>query len=172
MNRPIDGRLGVPGHRWPIAVLCLLTVGCGGDDAWHAETQPVQGEISVNGMPPLGAFVTLHPTGEAFDIRESKPWGVVGADGTYVLRTYEKGDGAPVGEYVATVEWREDPSVPGSPDLLAGAYTDPAKSDWKVTIEEGQTALPRIEITGAKVAGPQKRRSGRPSPFDVPADAG
>ena len=139
-------------------LLSLAALGCSNDEQWHAATQPVQGEISINGEIPSGAIVTLYPASEAVDIRESKPWGVVGDDGTYKLRTYNKGDGAPLGEYDVTFVWRENPSVPGSPDLLAGAYDEPAESQWKFTVESGQTQLPPIELTGAKVSKVQRRQ--------------
>ncbi|WP_164102087.1 hypothetical protein [Candidatus Laterigemmans baculatus] len=151
-----------------LSLACLLLAGCGGDDAWHAETQPVQGKITINGQPPAGAVVTLYPTGAEFDVRESKPWGVVGPDGIYQLRTYEKGDGAPRGEYDVTIVWRENPSIPGSPDMLSGAYDEPTESQWSVTIEEDQTELPPIEVTGAKVAENPRRQMQRPSPFEEP----
>ena len=154
---------------WLVALLSMLAAGCGSDDAWHAETVPVQGKIRINGQVPEGAFVTLHPTGEAVDVRESKPWGVVGDDGIYELRTYDKGDGAPLGEYRATVVWRENPSIPGSPDMLAGAYDDPQESQWTFTIEQGQTELPPLEITGAKVSESQPSRRRKPAPFEEAA---
>ena len=155
--------------RWLFGVLCLTAIGCGGAD-WHAETQPVKGTITINGENPEGAIVTLHPTADAVDVRKSKPWGLVGADGSYTIRTYDKGDGAPIGEYRATVAWLDDPTVPNSVDLLAGAYADPDQSQWTFTIEEGQAELPPIEIVGAKVIKSPKRVRRKPSPFDASAD--
>lgn len=150
-------------------LLGLVAIGCGGGD-WRAETQPASGSITINGKKPEGAIVRFHPTKEAIDVRESKPWGLVGSDGTYRLRTYEKGDGAPVGTYHVTVEWLDNPHVPGAVDLLGGAYADPDRSKTKITIKEGQTELPPIEITGARVMMNPARKRRQATPFDVSAN--
>lgn len=131
-----------------IAALC---VGCGDD--WRSETQPVTGKLTVNGEPPEGAVVTFHPTGEKVDKRNSTPWGVIDAQGVFHLQTYATGDGAPVGEYVVTVKWPWDVNDMGlaMTDRLGKAYARPEKSQWRITIEEGENILDPIEIAGAKV---------------------
>ncbi|TWT73228.1 hypothetical protein [Allorhodopirellula solitaria] len=150
-----------------VAGLCVLSAGCGGGERWHTETSPVQGTVRINGQIPKGAQVTLHPTGGAVDVRESKPWGIVDENGVYVLRTYEKGDGSPTGEFQATVIWRVDPSVLGSPDQLGGAFENPADSEWMFTIDEDVTELPPIEIEDAKITKAKARSRNRaPTPFD------
>lgn len=154
-----------------VALLCLSAAGCGNSEHWHTETNPIQGSIRINGQIPQGALVTLYPTGDAVDVRESKPWGIVDETGVYQLRTYAKGDGAPEGEFRATVVWREDPSVQGSPDQLGGAFEDPTQSQWTFTIDPEQQELPPIEITDAKLSKPKSnRRTSVPSPFEDPAE--
>ena len=154
--------------RWLFALVCLTAIGCGGAD-WQAETQPVKGTITINGEHPEGAIVTLHPTADAVDVRKSKPWGLVEPDGSYTLRTYDKGDGAPLGDYRVTVAWLDNPNVPNSIDLLGGAYADPDQSQWTFTIEKGRTELPPIEIAGARVIESPQRMRRKPSPFEVSA---
>jgi hypothetical protein len=129
---------------------CTLFPGCGGED-WHAETYPAHGRVTINGEPAAGAVVELHATGEKPDVRNSRPWAVVEDDGAYTLSTYEKGDGAPPGDYALTVRWPPDVSQPSLADRLGGAYATPAQSQWSVTISEGDNQLPPVEITGAKV---------------------
>jgi len=126
-------------------------MGCGED--WQAETHPVTGKVTVNGKAPEGAVVTLYPVGEKVDKRNSKPWGIVDGDGVFDLQTYEKADGAPVGEYVVTIKWPWDVNdmSQAMTDRLGKAYSNPDKSKWPVTIEEGENILDPIEITGAKV---------------------
>ncbi|TWU16943.1 hypothetical protein [Allorhodopirellula heiligendammensis] len=154
-----------------LACLCVFSVGCGNHEHWHVDTSPVHGTVRINGEIPKGAQVTFYPTGGAVDVRESKPWGMVDETGTYELRTYEKGDGSPAGEYRATIIWRENPSVLGSPDQLGGAFEAPSDSEWIFTIDEDVTELPPIEITDAKIIKPTTRsRSRNPSPFDEPED--
>lgn len=149
------------------ACLCFISLGCNNQDAWHATTSPVKGSVRINGQVPKGAQVTFYPTSGSVDVRESKPWAIVDENGDYRLRTYEKGDGSPAGEYRATVIWRVDPSVQGSPDQLGGVFEKPEDSQWVFTIDENVTELPVIEITDAKLVQPKpKARNAAPSPFD------
>ncbi|WP_166831217.1 hypothetical protein [Thalassoroseus pseudoceratinae] len=127
----------------------VMCAGCGED--WQADTYPAEGTITINGEPPVGALVQLHPTGEATDKRESLPWGLVQDDGTYTLSTYEMGDGAPIGEYAITIRWSPNVNTPSLVDRLNNAYNNPEQSEWKVTIDADENELPPIEITGAKV---------------------
>ena len=141
-------------HRVCAALLvagCVAFQGCGGKD-WQAETHPSRGRLTVNGQPAGGAVVELHSTGETKpDVRNSRPWAVVQEDGTYTLSTYERGDGAHLGEYAVVVRWPPDVNQPSLLDRLGNAYSRPEKSKWRVTIAEGENELPPVEITGAKV---------------------
>lgn len=130
--------------------MLAFCLGCGGD-AWKAETQPVEGHVTINGRPPAGAIVHLYPVGEAVDPRNSRPWGMVEEDGSFTLSTYEQGDGAPVGEYIFTIIWPLDPSVPVPTDRLGYAYSTPEKSDYRVRVVAGETELEPIEMTGVAV---------------------
>lgn len=157
-----------PRSHLPLVLLLTVAttaacVGCGGE-AWQAETQPAEGVITVNGEPPVGAVVELHPTGEAADERNSRPWAVVRDDGSYTLTTYEPGDGAPVGEYAVIVKWPPDVSKPSLANRLRGAYSDPKRSQWQVEISEGENQLPPLEIEGAKVLSKQQAGPPRGSP--------
>ncbi|TWT51805.1 hypothetical protein KOR42_32780 [Thalassoglobus neptunius] len=149
-----------------LAVTLTLVVGCGKAD-WQADTYPARGTLTINGENPVGALVELHPTGEATDVRNSLPWGLVEEDGTFTLSTYEMGDGAPPGQYSVTIKWSPDVNSPTLADRLNGAYRDPRKSQWTVTIAEEDNEIPLIEITDAKVSTSEqagKRRKRVPGP--------
>jgi hypothetical protein len=153
-------------HVLSVALAALTTAlcqGCGGEQ-WQAETYPASGRITINGEPPEGAVVELHATDEGPDVRNSRPWAVVEEDGTFTLSTYERGDGAPPGEYAVTVKWPPDVSQPSLADRLAGAYARPEQSRWEVTISEGENQLPPIEITGATVQSKEGARPPRRAP--------
>ncbi|MFO0951873.1 MAG: hypothetical protein U0835_12120 [Isosphaeraceae bacterium] len=73
--------------------------------------------------------------GEGGDAAASRPSGKVSEDGTFQLTTYEAGDGAPAGEYTATLQWnklvkRGNDFVAG-PDIVPPAYTSPEQSPGK-----------------------------------------
>ncbi|QDT52425.1 hypothetical protein Pan44_04360 [Caulifigura coniformis] len=154
-----------------MALLCVFGAGCG--ESWEADTYPAHGELFINGKPAAGAFVTLIPAGEKVDIRESKPWGFVQDDGSYSIRTYEAGDGAPAGEYKLTIVWRFDPRGQAETDRLGFVYSRPEKSQWAVTIEPGENELPRIELDNVKILEePRRKKAASPSPFDATEERG
>jgi len=142
----------------------LVLQGCGGEE-WHADTYPAHGRITINGEAPEGAVIELHSSGgEQPDVRNSRPWGIVQADGTFTLSTYETGDGAPLGHYAVLIRWPPDVSQPSFADRLGGAYSTTQKSKWSVTIEAGENELAPIDITGAKVVSKENARPPRKAP--------
>lgn len=148
-----------------LTIVCLI--GCGGDD-WQAVTYPARGTILINGQAPVGAVVELRAAAESPDVRNSRPWAIVQADGSYELSTYERGDGAPAGDYKLTVRWPPDVNQPSMADRLAGAYANAKKSPWTVTVRAADNTLPPIEITGARVAS----AANAPTPRQAPPGPG
>jgi hypothetical protein len=74
---------------------------------------------------------------------DAVPTATVQADGTFALTTFTKGDGAPPGDYVVTVQWfrvAKDGSVGGN--SLPKRYASPSTSPLSVTIREGKNDLP------------------------------
>ncbi|WP_153557427.1 hypothetical protein [Roseimaritima sediminicola] len=143
--------------------VCLLT-GC--SDDWRAETYPATGRVTVNGQAASGAVVTLHPVGEKVDERNSRPYAIVGEDGSFTLETYESGDGAPVGEYDLTITWPVDTSKMelAMLDRLDGKFARPEQSQWKVNITEGENEIPSIEISGVRLIDKQRAAQRRRVP--------
>lgn len=103
---------------------------------------PVRGKLLVDQQPAPGALVILHPADGA--AQAERPFGKVGPDGSFELTTYEGRDGAPAGDYVVTTEWQLSPyqDAPGPwPNVLPPQYSDPRRSDLKVTISPGANEL-------------------------------
>jgi hypothetical protein len=128
-------------YRTLMLSLCLtaltLSVGCGGPS--RRAVYPAKGKlVAADGKPAVGATIILHPVkGTAEDIPH-KPAATVNSEGSFVLTAYKDSDGAPAGEYVATIEWRplpKTPFEPEQPDKLNGKFRDPSASPFKVTIE-------------------------------------
>lgn len=85
-----------------LAVLSFSSVGCGGgsDDP---STASVSGKVTRNGQPVSGGSVMFSPVSSADKKQPGKPGaGDVGADGSYTLSTYNKGDGAVIGKHRVT----------------------------------------------------------------------
>lgn len=153
------------------ACMAIVLVGCVGcQPDWQAATYPASGSITINGARPSGAVVTLFPTGDKVDERNSKPWAVVDEQGQFTLQTYVKEDGAPAGDYIVTVKWPWDVNdmSQAMSDRLGGAYAFPGKSELRVTIAAAPTVLKPIEIVKAKVANKpssdRRNAAGPPGP--------
>lgn len=111
---------------------------------------PVRGILLVGGEPAEGAIIAFHPTSSS-EAKTTNPNGRVQADGTFELTTYESGDGAPAGEYVATIFWPEPPQSPidhpaMGPDRLKNRYADPSTSSIRVSVSEGENLLEPIRL--------------------------
>lgn len=135
--------------RSPSVVSCLFalifTVGCSGNVSPPA-TVPVKGNVTLKGKPAAGIRVTLHPQ---FDMGAIQ-WtvmGETGANGAFTVGTGVPGNGAPPGEYVVTFEKprvdtdRKRNNLEIEVDDFQGKYSDPAKSDRKVTVTKGENLL-------------------------------
>src|SRR5262249_21168952 len=74
-------------------------------DYYRRPTHPVVGKVVLNGQPVAGACGVFAST--AKEPRPPRADAFTEADGSFVLSTYEAGDGAPVGDYKVTVVWRK-----------------------------------------------------------------
>ena len=136
--------------RWTLLATTVILTGCGED--WQAATYPASGRLTINGQPATGALVQLVAAGQGPDVRNSRPWGMVGQDGSFQLATYDASAGAPPGDYYLTITWPVNPAVLGSPDRLKGKYASPSTSKWPITIKAEATVIPPIELNQVLVA--------------------
>ena len=147
-------------HPPTAAIILLVSSGC--SDAGQPFS-PARGRVLVGDTPATGAIVTLVPAGGASPATELQPSGRVGADGCYTITTYDPKtrtvhNGAPPGQYAATIAWVPEPSreslARGTPgrDRLGGRYRNPASSP-QVEVREGPTELPVIQVKEAATTG-------------------
>ena len=124
------------------AAVALLCASCSG-----SKNVSVKGQVLYQGKPIEGAVVTFHPKG-GDDLKAHHPSGLTDKDGNFTLST-PAGEGAPVGDYVVTVNWyrpveqaaakkavisTEMPAAP--PDYFKGkpyASRDHTKLEAKIT---------------------------------------
>jgi hypothetical protein len=123
--------------------LCVLPLACRS----NATVFPVRGEVFFQGKPADGAVVHLHPR----DSTKCPPaFATVQKDGSFALSTYGQGDGAAAGDYVVTLNWRDEKVVDGDsifgPDRFRGRYSRHDKSDLKATVTTGENVLPRFDL--------------------------
>jgi hypothetical protein len=118
----------------------LLLAGCnGGNDL--RKTYPVAGTITIDGAPAeAGVLVLLHPQFTEQDKYPIHPRGATTEAGAFKITTYNADDGAPEGEYVATVEWpqRSGMSPHFTGDLFGGLFSkveaNKEKPEFKVNV--------------------------------------
>jgi hypothetical protein len=132
-----------------ILVACLFC-SCSSKPDYGKETFPVTGTVFVDGEAAAELGVTLHNVkGMATDVPTFSAT-TTKADGTFSVSTFEEGDGVPAGEYVVTFVWGKLSMISMSyeGDRLKGKYNDPSKSEFKLTVIEGQpTDMGRIDLT-------------------------
>jgi hypothetical protein len=151
-----------------VSVVAFVPVlfGCGSGSSGYSATR---GQVLSGEAPAVGARVTLVPL-SGKDDPAVRPSGVVGADGSFSLWTYdpvsrESREGAPPGKYAVVVTWFSqtglddvDSNSPNA-DRLGGRYRDAAKSPFRVEIKDEPTDLDPIKVS---VSGP---RANTKSPF-------
>jgi hypothetical protein len=143
-----------------VAAVSLLALLSGCSEKW-AECFPVSGIVKYNGQAPQGAQLVFHAINPSGPDAVS-PKANVKPDGSFVVTSYQSGDGAPPGDYVVTVEWYQiDKDGNVGPNVLPPEYASPKLSPIKVTVNAGSpTTLEPIAITAktARAAVPVRRR--------------
>lgn len=81
----------------PIVVATLLALthlGCGGEGGSRPTVVPVKGKVTFKGQPLTKGVVRFEPDGYG-----RMATGELQPDGTFMLTTFEKGDGAVIGQH-------------------------------------------------------------------------
>lgn len=103
-----------------------------------------------NRKPVAEAMVVLHPIGNAPALTQ-KPMAFTDDNGQFAITTFERGDGAPCGDYQVTVVQRA-PKLVGEelvregPNQLPLRFSDPATSGISFTVVGGENAMPIIDV--------------------------
>ncbi len=126
----------------------LSCSGCGNSNGLN----PVYGKVLYKNEPAVGANVYFHRQGNKDGLHEQIPMGVIQEDGTFRLSGPE-GPGAPVGDYVVLIEWKEGAGKlrgrsPGlnAPDRLKGRYRDLRKPLLHAQVKPGSNQLSTFEL--------------------------
>jgi hypothetical protein len=130
-----------------VFAVALACAACGSGGLY-----PVKGSVTHKGQPAAGATVTFLKKSQTSGTREAVAQGVVGEDGTFELFG-PAGKGAPPGEYVVLVEWKEGagrargraPAL-NAPDRLKKRYLDADRPLLTASIEAKTNKLPPFEV--------------------------
>ena len=135
------------------AVGCTsLLLGCGGGQVEYTgarvETTAVTGTVLVDGVPASTILATcVAPNAEPDEVVSSA---FTDTNGEFSLGTYDGGDGIPAGSYIMLFESKELRfGKPGyGIDKFEGRYTDPATSEFKITVVNGEPVnMGEIELS-------------------------
>lgn len=134
----------------PAGLVGLSTLLASCSDDGHVEVYPVSGTVKFGAEVPVGAQIALHPVGAVVP-ENLVAMGTVAPDGTFSIGTYDAADGAPAGEYKATIQWfkvvKSEGGVGRGPNVLPKKYADPKTSPVVVKVAEAPTDLGSIAIT-------------------------
>lgn len=108
-----------------------------------------EGTAHFQGEPMDGATLTFHPKGAGAEA--VRPRAKVGPSGQFKVGTYAPTDGAPVGQYTVTAEWRKNVVVAGEveagPSLLPNKYSSPQSSPLEARVWEGPINRLQFKLT-------------------------
>jgi hypothetical protein len=133
-----------------LSVVALATFsGCGDG---KLPLYPVAGSVTVDGKPAEGAMVIFCPVegSSAPELQRERPFGNTGPDGKFVVTTFLKDDGIPVGEYKVLIQWNAPGAAyderSGSRDRLRGKYMNLQNTQLTATIAEDTVELPPFDL--------------------------
>ncbi|WP_425616166.1 hypothetical protein NA78x_006105 [Anatilimnocola sp. NA78] len=107
---------------------------------------PVKGTVTFRGQPAVGFRVIFNPLTDIGKVKYS-PAALTDATGTFEITSLKPGDGAPVGDYAITIQWPDHINEPTNPDpvpevdKLRGAYNNPQRSKFRVSVLPGPNTL-------------------------------
>ena len=144
MNRSPTRRLRTA---WALSVWALATGSC--SSRTGPALNPVTGSAVFEGRPAAGAVLTFHRVGDPD--KQNLPHAVVAADGSFIVTTFVRGDGAAAGRYAITVIWRKKGQGHGDDDggkfVLPLRYLSPETSGLTVEVKEGPNQLVPLVFT-------------------------
>ncbi len=138
----------------PFAVALVCCIGCGDG---RIRTYPTTGAVLVDGRPADGATVIFCPASGAEKFMRERPWGETDDNGQFIVTTFDRGDGAPAGDYTVMIRWpgkqaiarpgEDSERVERAADRLKGRYFHPQKSGITATVESGKNDLAPFELS-------------------------
>ncbi len=126
------------------ALSIAFCLGC--TDSMSIPCYPVSGVVLIDDKPLAEAEVVFHPLTE-LERKFPKPIAQTDAEGRFRLTTSQPRDGAPAGDYLITVEFREqrlagEELVRDGVNLLPPRYASPTESGLRFSV----TTSPSNEV--------------------------
>ncbi len=153
---------------WLVLGCCFLAVGLVGCGPSRPSTLPVKGIVTMDGKPVAQAGVHFAP-----DAKGRPSEGVTDENGQFVLRCFDKTDGAlPGTHHVTIIKMRVTGVTPNSAGLESGGpttdvheewitpkrYADPATSGLTAEVTSGMAPLEfKLTSAGGKTPAPNSK---------------
>ncbi len=111
---------------------------------------PARGRVVMDGVPLPEATVLLHAVGASKLPSGIQPRGKAAADGGFAVETFASADGAPEGEFIATVHLMKSVVVDGDPipgpNILPVVYSRLETSPFRVKISCESNEIAILEL--------------------------
>lgn len=130
-------------------LLLAFALGCKSQPNATEERTPVRGSVKVAGKLAPGLIVRFHlEPGTADQRASSYVETLTDAEGAFRISQTLPDDGLAPGKYVVTFFWPPGggSDSPESTDQLKSRYINPAKSQFRVTIQPSSNELPPFEL--------------------------
>ncbi len=125
----------------PVAVVSLS--GCG-RPSYQLDTARVHGTVTLDGLPLPSGYVFLATA------RGRQARGRIQSDGTFVLSTYDKGDGAQVGTHPVIISPVPPDEAAERRVVIPARYTRSGTSGLSVEVKPGVENVLDIVLTSKK----------------------
>lgn len=155
---PASSKLG---RYWLAATLAGVfgvSSGCGDG---KIRRYPVSGTVTVGGQTVEGLRLIFCPVGGGEEFQKERPSGFTDASGEFSLTTFERGDGAPAGDYqimILNARTRggrgDDAASASGPNIrIDRKYAKPETSGLTATVRQEATVLDPIDLEAAPSRG-------------------
>lgn len=151
MSIEVHQQGAIAGRVWLLGGLLLASSawGCGNQKASWETVYPAKGVLTYRGKPVPNAEIALFPVDESFpDV--VRPRAKTTDKGEFVVWTYQPGDGAPAGDYKATVVRNQVVEIRNvavtKPNDLPPKYSKLQSTDLIIKISQNDTQIPPIEL--------------------------
>lgn len=111
---------------------------------------PAKGTATLDGKPMAGASIVLYRVDAGHTTKGVHSRAIVDEEGHFELGTVRPHDGAPLGDYVATIVWTKQSITNGkletTPNLAPAKYASRESTDLKVTVSKGTNQIPAFSL--------------------------